>query len=702
MIVIIAEKPSVGREIARVMNITGKGEGYLHGNGYAVTWAYGHLVGLALPGDYGYERPQASDLPMLPEPWKLIVRRNKTAKGYETDATANKQLRVIKKLFDGCESIVVATDAGREGELIFRYIYEHCKCKKPFQRLWISSLTDTAIRAGFENLRPGAQFDDLYRAADCQAKADWLVGINASQALRIATGTGNNSLGRVQTPTLAMVCARWLEHTNFTPGKYWKLSVLIQKKGQQCRLTSVKEFETKEDADKAYAEIKKMPEVHITKVAVKKTRQRPPLLYDLTALQKDAATLHDFTAERTLQVAQQLYEHKLITYPRTGSRYIPDDVAATVPDLLYRVLSMPEYAHCTEIDRPCGQSVDGAKVTDHHALLTTGLDPAALEGDQRKIYCLIAGRMLEAFSADCVKEVGTVEAAAGGIRFAATASRILTPGWRAVHGRAADASDDEADSSPLPPLAEGETLTAASQSLSEKLTTAKPLYTEATLLGAMENAGRKLEDKAQRDAMADTGLGTPATRAAVIATLVAREYIERNGKNIIPTGKGMALYKGVKALMVADPAMTGEWEKTLAGIGRGEYDPATFMQAIGVHTRQVTSEILQMQVGPVPGAPTFTCPKCAGKVTLHQKIARCNTAGCGLVVFRKFLNKTLTDEHFAQLFADGRTDVIEGFEGKRRVPFPARIKFDERFNATFEYADDGKPKKSPAKAKKTE
>ena len=376
MIAIIAEKPSVGQEIARVVGATEKKDGYITGNGYMVTWALGHLVSLALPGTYGYTRTTAEDLPMLPEPFRLVERQIRTDRGMVTDIAAGRQLKVIDGVFSECDSIIVATDAGREGELIFRWIYSHLGCTKPFKRLWFSSLTDEAIRKGMADLREGYEYDSLYAAADSRAKADWLVGMNASRALAAVSGSANNSIGRVQTPTLAMICARFKENRNFVSTPYWQLHITL-KQGEAHRLFIHPEhFGDKKAAETAYGRIIPGSAVTITKVERGTVFQQAPLLYDLTSLQKDCNIHHDLTADKTLSIAQSLYEKKLVSYPRTGSRYIPEDIMANIPALLEKIIAMPlfrEYGRTFDFSALNTRSVDTTKVTDHHALIITCL-----------------------------------------------------------------------------------------------------------------------------------------------------------------------------------------------------------------------------------------------------------------------------------------------------------------------------------------
>ena len=407
MIAIIAEKPSVGQDIARIIGATEKKDGYMAGNGYLVTWALGHLVSLAMPSAYGYGKASHEDLPMLPEPFQLVVRQIKTDRGMVTDIGAAKQLKLIDEVFSKCDSIIVATDAGREGELIFRYIYHYLGYTKPFKRLWISSLTDEAIRAGMSNLKDGEAYDSLYHAADCRAKADWLVGMNASRALALASGMPNNSLGRVQTPTLAMICSRYKENRDFVSTPYWQLHITLERLGEFRQFAHIEDFKSKEQAEVAHARFSSDSTALITKVERKRTYQQAPLLYDLTTLQKDCNTHHDMSAEKTLSVAQTLYEKKYISYPRTGSRYISHDLMEQVYDSLWKIATMPEfkeYGKRFDFEHLNMRSVDDDKVTDHHALIITGVEPEELNAHEQIVYTMIAGRMLEAFSPRCEKE----------------------------------------------------------------------------------------------------------------------------------------------------------------------------------------------------------------------------------------------------------------------------------------------------------
>mgnify|MGYP000866907251 CR=1 FL=1 len=529
---IIAEKPSVARDIARIVGATSKQEGYMEGCGYLVTWAIGHLIALAMPESYGFSAYKREELPIRPNPFQLVVRQVRKDKEYISDPAALKQLKMIRSCFDKADRIIVATDAGREGELIFRYIYQHLGCRKPFDRLWISSLTDRAIREGMANLKPGSHYDNLYYSAKARSEADWLVGINASRALSIAR-KGGYSLGRVQTPTLAMVCRRYIENRDFSSVPYWKLSVEVEKEGMSLKAIGSKDYESEASAQTALAALRSQSRLTVESVTKKVTHTAPPLLYDLTALQKEANRRHSFSADKTLSIAQSLYEKKITTYPRTGSRYISEDVFEEVPVLLRKIdkaLSNPLNRH----------SVDNAKVTDHHAIIPTGETPSGLSVDEATIYQMIVTRFLEAFSPDSEEERMQVKFTDGNNTFTWKACRQISLGWKDVQ-QGADTQNEngkeneEQTLSALPSLTEGEVLSLLNAEITEHKTKPKPLYTEATLLSAMENAGKDVEDAESKKAMAECGIGTPATRANIIETLILRDYIRRDKKSIIPT-----------------------------------------------------------------------------------------------------------------------------------------------------------------------
>ena len=684
---IIAEKPSVAREIARLVGATKPEEGYMHGNGYYVTWAFGHLVQPALPEGYGIKGFQRDNLPVIPDEFQLVPRQVRTEKGYKADSGVMKQIRTITRLFNDSDRIIVATDAGREGELIFRYLYHYTGCTVPFDRLWISSLTDKAIREGLANLEDGTKYDNLYLAAKSRSEADWLVGINGTQALTIAAGRGTYSVGRVQTPTLAMVCARFWENKRFVPQDVFQTHFSTRGKDADsvAKFSSVKKWNVKGEAAEVYGILKEAGTVAVLSVERKETVQEAPLLYDLTALQKDANARHGFTAEKTLAIAQKLYESKLITYPRTGSRYIPEDVFAGIPSLLKGLKGNPKWdavaGQLRELNR---RSVDDTKVTDHHALLPTGVKPLLFSKEDTAIYDMIVARMLEAFSGKCVKDVTTVKAGCGGVEFVAKGNVVKQYGWRSVRNEKEEGEDNVV----LPEWKEGDILPIMGCSLTEGKTKPKPFHTEATLLAAMETAGKEVEDEVMRQAMKDCGIGTPATRAAIIETLLKRAYIVRSKKSLVPTEKGLALYSIVRGMDIANVEMTGQWEAALAKIEHGELPAEAFMRDIEAYTRKITTELLACDKIFGHKDSGISCPKCGdGRMQFFGRVVRCDNTNCGLPVFRQIAGKTLSDTEMADLLKNGQTGLLNGFRNKQGKPFSAVVAFDGDFNTVFEFPE---------------
>ena len=579
---------------------------------------------------------------------------------------------------------IITTLDKREGELIFRYLYHYTGCTTPFVRLWISSLTDKAIREGLRKLEDGSKYDNLYLAAKARSESDWLVGINGTQALSIAAGHGTYSVGRVQTPTLAMVCARYWENRRFTVEPFWQLHIAADGgDGDTVKFSSTGKWKEMEPATVLYNKVKETGTATVTKAERKEKTEETPLLYDLTTLQKEANAKHGFTAEQTLEIAQKLYEKKLITYPRTGSRYIPEDVFAEIPKLLAFIGALPEWKGKVQPKaQPTRRSVDGGKVTDHHALLVTGEKPLFLSKEDSTIYQMVAGRMIEAFSEKCVKDTATVTAECAGVEFTVKGSIIRQAGWRAVYG------GEDKEETAIPDWREGDTLTLKGCSITEGKTKPKPLHTEATLLSAMETAGKDIEDDALRQALKDCGIGTPATRAAIIETLFKRGYMERCKKSLVPTEKGLALYSVVKTMRIADVAMTGEWEKNLARIERGELPADTFRREIEAYTREITSELLSCDKLFSRRDSGCKCPKCGtGSMQFYGKVVRCDNAECGLPVFRLKANRTLSDDEIKELLTDGHTKLLKGFKSKQGKSFDAIVAFDGDYNTTFVFPE---------------
>lgn len=693
---ILAEKPSVAREIAAIVGAAVRKDGYMEGNGYIVTWALGHLVQLAMPEHYGIQGFRRENLPVLPAEFKLIPRQVKNGKEYKADPGALKQLKVLEAAFNQCERIIVATDAGREGELIHRYIYSYLKCQKPFDRLWISSLTEKAIKDGLQNLKEGAEYDNLYYAAKARSEADYLIGINSSQALSIAAGQGIYSLGRVQTPTLGMVCSRYLDNKNFTSVLYWELMLDTSVGNTAFAAVSKERITTKAEADNIFERQKHEKSVIVESVEKKEVIQEPPLPYDLTTLQKEANTKHGFSADKTLSFAQTLYEKALISYPRTGSRYISDDIFSEIPGLIEKLTGYERFSayagklRSQNLNTHC---VNSKKVTDHHALLITSKLPENIHDDERKIYEMVAGRMLEAFSCKCVKDQTTVLLNSASFLYIAKGSVTRVAGWREVLNETifnetacSQKEESKEEAKELPPLEEGQELPINKVQSVEKQTKPKPLHTESSLLAAMETAAREVKDEGQRQAMKNCGIGTPATRAAIIETLFSRDYMQREKKSLVPTEKGLAVYEAVKDKRISDVEMTGMWENAFSKIEKGEADAGHFKKGIEVYTAQITEELLNAKLS-LPKRKTAVCPKCRKEVTFYPKVAKCSNSECGLMIFTTISGKTLSEEHIRTLLSGRQTAVIKGFKSKAGKLFDAALQLDETYKIRFVFAE---------------
>ncbi|ATL48970.1 DNA topoisomerase III [Chitinophaga caeni] len=683
---VIAEKPSVAREIATLLGATEKKEGYLAGNGYLVTWALGHLAGPAMPEAYGLNGFQRAALPILPRPFLLTVRQVKKEKGHQADPGALKQLKIIGQVLQRCNSIIVATDAGREGELIFRYVYEYLECSLPFERLWISSLTEKAIRQGFERLRPGSDFEGLYQAARARSRADWLVGINATQALSIAAGSGIYSLGRVQTPTLALICKRYREHKDFVVRPYWQISLEHRKEFTDFKSLSITKWTERKSADEALSTIMRQGIAVVGAVERKTVTEQPPLLFDLTGLQKEANKKLNLSAEETLGIAQRLYEQQFITYPRTGSRYIPEDMWAEVPALIRALEDRPsckdavsrvKWGHFQK------RIVNDLKVTDHHGLLITGKIPSALPARESAVYDMIALRLPEAVAQACTKELTHVSAEAAHHPFSLTGNKLLEPGWRAIKGIFSDEGEDAAQE--LPELKTGDELKIKAAKVLEKKTKAPALYSEATLLSAMETAGKDIETAEQRKALQGIGIGTPATRAAIIETLFKRDYICRDKKSLVPTEKGLQVYALIADRKIADVAMTAEWEVALQQIEYGQSDATAFHQDMENYVMAITRELLDSSLAG-ESQPELLCPKCKTlRLLIRDKVVKCPDEGCGWLQFRTVCGVQLAVPDIESLIRKGRSPLIKGMKSRSGKKFNAFIVLDDHGNTSFQF-----------------
>lgn len=578
MIAIVTDKPNVGREIARVLGADRKENGYMSGNGYMVTWTYGNMLSLAMPKDTGTAWVERENFPLLPPPF-LTVRHVKTDTGWNPDINAVLQLKVIAGVFDACDTIVAATDASREGEMLFRYLYRFLGCRKPCLRLWISSLTDEAIAKGMENLRPCSLFDNLFLAADSRNKADWLLGVNSSYAVCKAVGFGNNSLGRVQTPVLAAISGRYRERENHIPADSWPVFVSLCKNGKIIKMRHVEDFCNRRDALELYEDCKAAGYARITAVNSRTEEITAPALYNLTGLQKDANRYHNLTAIRVQEITQSLYEKKLISCPRTSSRLLPEDVYGMLPPVMEKLLSGKEFRqYAGMIDLAARKGVTGNQDTaEHHAIVITGIQPGELDREERLVYTLVVGRMLETFMPPCKVEYTTVEAVCAARKFRIRTYRILETGWLGIFQRERLVAEDN-DLCPVPPeLFREEKLPVTGCSLIHRKSLPAAPYTDEELADYMDK----------------TGLGTASTRTNIIRTLLERKYIRYSGKYIIPTPKGLLLYETVRGMKVADSSLTSGWEAELARIERGELTQKEFLDGVLETVNEVTGEIFR-------------------------------------------------------------------------------------------------------------
>lgn len=702
MITIIAEKPSVGVEYAKITGCRTRQDGYfeggrLNGEPCRVTWALGHLLELSEDESTKALHWKAENLPVVPERFTLAPRAGKDRK---PDPGYLKQLKVIEKLFEETDVIVNGGDAGREGEVIQRWIYDYLcernpRCRKPTKRLWISSLTDDAIRDGLKNLLPGEDFVPLYEAGMARAVADWLVGINATEALTLAVKKANPSekrvfsLGRVQTPILALVCSRYLENKAFKPVPFWTVKLTSESRGFTFSVDSDKRF----DSYGAAEAVTKRAAVGLLTVTGAEHKNRtiePPLLHDQTSIQQEAAKRYDMTPEETLATVQKLYEAKLVTYPRTGSRFIPKDVLNTIPERLKNLAANaqdPAIKAAATMMSTIGagslgrRSVNDGKVTDHHALLVEKTPPGDLSGKELKIYNLIAERMLEAFAAPCQCDVLAVKFSCADEAFSASATRIVKSGWKAVRGEVLteETDDGKEPEKKLPELAVGDTLVVKKAETVQGQTKPKPIYTYDSLLEAIKTAGKDSDDDDIKAAMQNIGIGTAATRAGILKILFdVRKYIKKEGKKVIPTETGLEVYNLVKEMAIADVAMTGRWEIALTMIAEGKMRSGDFEKKIRMFTGQITSQILGSSVSGgfarVAEAENITCPLCGATMKVWDTNVACINKACGLSAMRTIAGKTLGPSMMKNLLENGKTGLIKGFKNKEGKSFDARLK----------------------------
>ena len=650
---VICEKPSVAQSIGKVLGASKRCDGYLEGGGYIVSWCVGHLVELAQPEAYGetYAKWRLEDLPILPEKWR-----------YQVSPSTKKQFQVLKELMgrEDVTSIVEATDAGREGELIFRLVYHQCKCRKPFERLWISSMEDAAIREGFASLRPGTEYDALYEAALCRERADWIVGINATRLFSCKYGPTLN-VGRVMTPTLAMVCDRETAISGFQSEPFYTVQLVPE--GFAANGERMKE---KTEAEKVVEECRMAGTATVVKAERRDRTEKPPALYDLTSLQRDANRQLGFTAQQTLDYTQSLYEKKLVTYPRTDSRYLTEDMAGMLPGLVGMVQKKRGISPDAPAPVNAAQVINGKKVTDHHAIIPTktleSADLAALPSGELAVLDLIALRLVCAVGDPCRYSETAVTLECAGHQFKAKGKTVTDPGWRAYATAASTDEKDGDDAPPIPALSEDAELPLAKVELKEGKTTPPKRFTEDTLLQSMEAAGaEEMPEDVERK-----GIGTPATRAAIIEKLVQKGFVERKGdkkaKALVPTDKGRAL-AAVVPEQIQSPTMTAEWEEKLLGIEKGGYAPDDFMREIaGMVTDLVknyeTVKGVQMDM-PGKGMVIGSCPHCGADVAERDKGWFCANRECRFVLWKdnayfKKIGKHLTAGMAEKLVKEGR------------------------------------------------
>ena len=649
--VVLAEKPSVARELAAVLNATSRHDGYLAGNGYQVTWALGHLVGLQEPADYdpALKRWSLSTLPFVPQAFKLKLRGDKQAR---------QQYAIVQRLFRGADELICATDAGREGELIFRYILTLTGCtNKPAQRLWLTSLTPQAIRAAFRSLQPLSDYNDLYAAAKCRSEADWIVGLNATRNYTVRYGTEGMlwSLGRVQTPVLAMIVRRDDEIRTFKPQPFWELMTNYRR--TRFRFHGER-FDRQNDAEVLLARVRDH-EFVIKKITSKPEKSLPPQLYDLTDLQRDMNRRYGLSAEHTLQSAQSLYEKKLITYPRSDSRYLTADMKQQVADTLHKLRAI-KHDEISKLDLQVlafgSRIVSNRQVRDHHAIIPTGGRPGDLSSRDQKVYDAIVVRFIAAFYPPCLKEVTTVDGAADDVPFRARGVRVTAAGWTALYPRKAAANSIDKESEAAQSLADFSVGERGPHDpvLKQGETTPPKHFTENTLLGAMETAGKLVEESALRDALKEKGLGTPATRASIIETLLKRQYITRTKKHLVATDLGRYLIALVRDERLKSPELTGEWEAELKRIEAGRAAPTAFMQEIVAYTKHIIGSCENVTIDQ---QTLGICPQCGHPVMRGKRGYGCSKwhDGCPFVLWPMYEGRDLDENQVRALLQHGIT-----------------------------------------------
>ncbi|RUA08180.1 MAG: DNA topoisomerase III [Flavobacteriia bacterium] len=678
MKVILAEKPSVARDIAKIVGANQRNDGYLSGNDYAVTYAFGHLIELANIKKY-QEHLSLDNLPVIPEKIDLEL---------ASDQGKRKQFAVIKKLFKEADEIINATDAGREGELIFRYIYLMAKVRVPFKRLWISSMTDEAIKKGFATLKNGLEYNNLYYSAKARAEADWLVGLNGSIALTRSANTGRTlSVGRVQSPTVALIVNRYLENKNFVPEDYFTIFTILKSHDQNFKAIVEGKFSKKEEAEKTLEKIS--DKALVKDIEKKETRTATPLPFDLTSLQAEANKKHGYSAQETLQFAQNLYErHKIITYPRTDSRYLSKDMINDIYQTFETLKSyqLKSYAQHLEVilERKNKRPINDKKVTDHHAIIPTGKNPQGLAEGERNIYKLVLFQFCKAFHKPVLKDSTKVVLDSNEVELIARGNILKDIGFKIFDGKKLDEEDED---TLLPPLEKDEITDVISKEIEAKKTKPLPILTEASLLKLMETAGKLLDDEDSElaEAMKEKGIGTPATRAGIIETIIRRGYIKREKKKLIPSDLGIEFVKNLEGFAILSPKLTGDWEHKLKQIEKGELEYKTFNDQIKAYTHQVTDQMKNSGKGFTQFVdPNLQdCPVCGkGKLKHSPKSVFCtnnkySNGDCNFYLPKTIAKKKLTDNQIQELLTKGETGFLKGFVAKSGNKFEAALKINK-------------------------
>ena len=701
MILCVAEKPSVAKDIAEILGARSRKDGYWEGNGYWVSWTFGHLCTLKEPHDYkeNWKYWKLEDLPIIPTNFGIKV---------VDDPGIQKQFKCIENLVANCDSVINCGDAGQEGELIQRWVLLKAKCTKPIQRLWISSLTEEAIKEGFQKLKDGKQYDNLYAAGSARAIGDWLLGINATRAFtkKFGQGKATLSIGRVQTPTLAMIVQRQKEINAFTSAEYWELKTTYRDTEFLCQIDRL----TNEEKAVKGLEYLKQHEFEVTSFEQKEGKEGNPRLFDLTGLQVEANKKYGFSADETLKNIQSLYEKKIVTYPRVDTTYLSEDIYPKVEGILK---GMSYYSRYTAplLQQPIPKSkavFDDKKVTDHHAIIPTGVNPSGISPTENQIYDLIAKRFIAVFYPECKISTTTVLGKVGQLEFKATGKQIITPGWRVVYQDEKQVAEKSEEERIMPVFVEGEKGPHAPIVHKGKTAPPKP-YTEATLLRAMETAGKQIEDEEMRDLMKDNGIGRPSTRANIIETLFRRKYIEKNRKNILATATGMDLIDTIQNELLKSPELTGNWERKIRLIEKGEYQLDVFKQELFKMVRELTDEVIfnnyrRITVEPEKVTPPkverkkrepkekialtdLDCPKCKQvKLMMGKSAVGCsNFNACGFKIPFELLGKKLTESQLIDLIQKGKTGSIKGLSipGKSE-PISGKIVLDAQFNIGLE------------------